>query len=71
MLADRDGWDDYPDASAAYVDAWQGPVFVLTRHPEDAQPADGGKNLEVFSPTIGRQLLQWRVAGILVQPGAA
>jgi dihydrofolate reductase len=55
----------------------EGPVFVLTHHPEDATPTDGvtflncglveavrigleaagGKNLEVFSPTIGRQLL--------------
>ena len=53
-------------------------MFVLTHHPEDAQPADGvtflscdvaeavrigleaagGMNLEVFSPTIGRQLLE-------------
>jgi dihydrofolate reductase len=53
-------------------------VFVLTHHPEDAQPANGvtflscdvaeaveigleaaaGKNLEVFSPTIGRQLFE-------------
>jgi dihydrofolate reductase len=53
-------------------------VFVLTHHPDDAQPADGvtflscdvaeavrigleaadGKNLEVFSATIGRQLLE-------------
>lgn len=56
---------------------WEGPVFVLTHHPEDAVPGEGvtflncgaaeavrigleaaaGKNLEVFSPTIGRQLL--------------
>jgi dihydrofolate reductase len=61
-----------------YGGAWEGPIFVLTHHPEDATPADGvtflscepaeavrialdaanGKNLEVFSPTIGRQLLQ-------------
>lgn len=53
-------------------------MFVLTHHPEDAQPADGvtfltcdlaeaarigldaagGKNLEVFSASIGRQLLE-------------
>jgi dihydrofolate reductase len=32
-------------------------VFVLTHHPEDAQAA-GGKDLEVFSPTIGRQLVE-------------
>jgi len=61
-----------------YGGAWDGPIFVLTHHPEDATPADGvtflncgpaeavriglaaagGKNLEVFSPTIGRQLLE-------------
>lgn len=27
--------------SGIYGGAWQGPVFVLTHHPEDAQPADG------------------------------
>ncbi len=67
----------FPDVSTIYGSAWQGPVFVLTHHPEDAQPANGvtflscdvaeaarlgleaagGKNLEVFSATIGRQLL--------------
>ncbi|MGV4983317.1 dihydrofolate reductase family protein [Streptomyces sp. NRAIS4] len=78
VLGGRDGWDAYPDASTIYGGAWQGPLFVLTHHPEDAQPATGvtflrcdvaeavrigleaanGKNLEVFSPTIGRQLLE-------------
>ncbi|MGW2419394.1 dihydrofolate reductase family protein [Streptomyces sp. NPDC001709] len=78
VLGGRDGWDAYPDASTIYGGAWQGPLFVLTHHPEDAQPANGvtflrcdvaeavrigleaanGKNLEVFSPTIGRQLLE-------------
>jgi dihydrofolate reductase len=78
VLGGRDGFDAYPDVSGIYGGAWQGPVFVLTHHPEDAQPADrvtflscdvaeavrigleatGGKNLEVFSPTIGRQLLE-------------
>jgi len=58
--------------------AWNGPIFVLTHHPDDATPADGvtflncdpanavrialaaagGKNLAVFSPTIGAQLLE-------------
>ena len=67
-----------PDVSLIYGGAWHGPVFVLTHHPEDAQPANGvtflscdvaeavriglkaagGKNLEVFSSTIGRQLLE-------------
>jgi len=78
VLGGRDGWDAYPDAGGIYGGAWQGPVFVLTHHPEDAQPGDGvtflncdvaealrialeaagGKNVEVFSPTIGRQLLE-------------
>jgi dihydrofolate reductase len=78
VLGGRDGWDHHPDASSVYGGAWNGPVFVLTHHPEDATPAEGvtflncdpaeavriglaaagGKNLEVFSPTIGRQLLE-------------
>jgi dihydrofolate reductase len=78
VLGGRDGWDHVPDPSAVYGGAWDGPIFVLTHHPEDATPADGvtflncgpaeavriglaaadGKNLEVFSPTIGRQLLE-------------
>jgi dihydrofolate reductase len=64
--------------SRPYGGAWQGPIFVLTHHPEDARPtvditflrcpvgeavrialdAANGKNVEVFSPTIGRQLLE-------------
>ncbi|MFF9806512.1 dihydrofolate reductase family protein [Streptomyces coeruleorubidus] len=78
VLGGRAGWDAYPDPTGIYGGAWQGPVFVLTHHPEDAQPtpgvtflscdvaeavriareAAGGKNVEVFSPTIGRQLLE-------------
>jgi dihydrofolate reductase len=78
VLGGRNGWDHFPDASSVYGGAWDGPVFVLTHHLEDATPADGvtflncgpaeavriglaaagGKNLEVFSPTIGRQLLE-------------
>ena len=78
VLGGRDGWDAAVDKSPPYGGAWQGPIFVLTHHPEDATPADGvtflncgpaeavrigleaaaGKNLEVFSPTIGRQLLE-------------
>ena len=77
VLGGRDGWDVIDD-SRPYGGAWEGPIFVLTHHPEDATPADGvtflncdpaeavriglaaagGKNLEVFSPTIGRQLLE-------------
>ncbi|WP_018681354.1 dihydrofolate reductase family protein [Actinokineospora enzanensis] len=76
VLGGRDGWDVVDDARP-YGGAWQGPIFVLTHHPEDATPAAdvtfldcdpaeavriglaaaAGKNLEVFSPTIGRQLL--------------
>lgn len=78
VLGGRDGWDAYPDPSGIYGGEWQGPVFVLTHHPEDAKPAEGvtflncdvaeavrigleaagGKNLEVFSASIGQQLLQ-------------
>jgi hypothetical protein len=78
ILGGRHGWDQAIDGSRPYGGAWQGPIFVLTHHPQDAAPADGvtflncgaaeavriglaaagGKNLEVFSPTIGRQLLE-------------
>ena len=78
VLGGRDGWDAFPDASGIYGDAWSGPLFVLTHHPQDAKPADnvtflncslpeavriglaaaGGKNLEVFSADIGRQLIE-------------
>lgn len=77
VLAGRDGFDSAIGDSRPYGGAWQGPIFVLTHHPEDARPADhvtflscpvdeavrigleaaGGKNLEVFSPHIGKQLL--------------
>src|SRR5437764_2872559 len=78
VLAGRSGFDSAIGDSRPYGGAWQGPIFVLTHHPEDAAPAEGitflscgpaeavrtglaaagGKNLEVFSPTIGRQLLE-------------
>jgi dihydrofolate reductase len=78
ILGGRDGWDVAIGADRPYGGAWKGPIFVLTHHPEDAEPAEdvtflscdvadaarialeaaGGKNLEVFSPTIGRQLLE-------------
>lgn len=78
VLGGRDGFDAYPDVSGIYGGRWQGPVFVLTHHPDDAQPAKGvtflscdvaeavrigleaagGKTLEVFSASIGRQLLE-------------
>jgi dihydrofolate reductase len=77
VLGGRAGWDAAGDRRP-YGSAWEGPLFVLTHHPEDATPAEGvtfldcspaeavrigleaagGKNLEVFSPTIGRQLLE-------------
>jgi len=76
VLGGRDGWDAAP-GNRPYGGAWDGPVFVLTHHPEDAAPSDGvtfldfapdeavrialaaagGGNVEVFSPSIGRQLL--------------
>ena len=78
VLGGRGGWDATPDDARPYSDAWEGSIFVLTHHPEDATPADGvtfldcdpaeavrigleaagDKNLEVLSPTIGRQLLE-------------
>ncbi|GIG66186.1 dihydrofolate reductase family protein [Phytomonospora endophytica] len=76
VLGGRSGYDALPGARP-YGD-WDGPVFVLTHHPEDAEPAAGitflscdvtealriakeaagDKNVEVFSPTIGAQLLE-------------
>jgi dihydrofolate reductase len=78
VLGGRTGWDLGKGEVRPYGGAWQGPIFVLTHHPEDAHPADdvtflscgvqeavqialaaaGGKNVEVLSPSIGRQLLQ-------------
>jgi dihydrofolate reductase len=77
VLAGREGFDSAIGDSRPYGGAWQGPIFVLTHHPEDARPAPDitflscpveeavrialdaadGKNVEVFSPTLGRQLL--------------
>ena len=77
VLGGRDGWDVFDDARP-YGGAWDGPIFILTHHPDDATPADrvtflncdvaeaariglkaaGGKNLEILSATIGRQLLE-------------
>jgi dihydrofolate reductase len=79
VLGGRTGWDLAAAVGARpYGGAWDGPIFVLTHHPDDATPADGvtflncdvgeavrialdaagGKNVEVHSPTIGRQLLE-------------
>lgn len=42
VLGGRDGWDMAAAAgSRPYGGAWDGPIFVLTHHPEDATPADG------------------------------
>ena len=40
VLGGRDGWDAAGD-SRPYGSAWDGPIFVLAHHPEDATPADG------------------------------
>ncbi|MGP3965540.1 dihydrofolate reductase family protein [Nonomuraea sp. 3N208] len=78
VLAGRDGFDSAIGDSRPWGGAWEGPIFVLTHHPEDALPtpditflscpveeavrigleAAGGKNLAVFSPNIGTQLLE-------------
>ncbi|NNH03968.1 dihydrofolate reductase [Microbacterium ulmi] len=77
IIAGRDGWDS-PVGHSPWGGAWQGPIFVLTHHPEDAEPAEnvtflhrdpadvvhlalaaaGGKDIMVFSPNIGTQLLE-------------
>lgn len=77
IIAGRDGWDS-PVGHSPWGGAWQGPIFVLTHHPEDAEPAEnvtflqrdpadvvqlalaaaGGKDIMVFSPSIGAQLLE-------------
>ncbi|WP_432477951.1 dihydrofolate reductase family protein [Nocardioides sp. GXQ0305] len=78
VLAGRDAFDSAIGDARPYGEVWQGSVFVLTHHPEDARPVDditilscpveeavrialdaaGGKNVEVFSADIGRQLLE-------------
>ena len=40
VLGGRAGWDVMPGARP-YGGAWEGALFVLTHHPEDATPADG------------------------------
>ena len=41
ILAGRDGFDGAIRDKPPYGGAWQGPIFVLTHHPEDARPAEG------------------------------
>ena len=77
VLAGRDGFDSAIGDSRPYGGSWEGSIYVLTHHPEDARSAEGvtilscpvdeavrialaaaaGKNVEVLSPDIGRQLL--------------
>jgi len=40
VLGGRDGWDAAVGRSRPWGGAWQGPIFVLTHHPEDATPAE-------------------------------
>jgi dihydrofolate reductase len=40
ILAGRSGFDSAIGDSRPYGGAWQGPIFVLTHHPEDARPAE-------------------------------
>lgn len=39
VLAGRSGYVAMPDVSGIYGSAWEGPVFVLAHHPEDAPQA--------------------------------
>jgi hypothetical protein len=41
VLAGRSGFDSAIGDSRPYGGIWQGPIFVLTHHPEDARHADG------------------------------
>src|SRR5690349_10431137 len=41
VLGGRAGWDAFGGKARPYGGAWQGPIFVLTHHPEDAEPAAG------------------------------
>jgi len=40
ILGGRQGWDA-PGDRRPYGGLWKGPIFVLTHHPHDAEPADG------------------------------
>ena len=40
VLGGRDGWDLAPHGRP-YSDEWEGAIFVLTHHPEDAPQVDG------------------------------
>lgn len=41
VLGGRDWFDAFPIPDGIYGGAWQGPVFILTHHPDDARPAPG------------------------------
>ncbi|WP_309067227.1 dihydrofolate reductase family protein [Microbacterium sp.] len=45
VIGGRRGWDAFPGARP--YGTWDGPVFVLTHHPQDAPPADGVTFLDV------------------------
>lgn len=38
VLAGRDGFDSAIGDSRPWGGRWEGPIFVLTHHPEDARP---------------------------------
>ncbi len=50
ILGGRNGWDQAIDGSRPYGGAWQGPIFVLTHHPEDATPAAESRSSTAARP---------------------
>jgi hypothetical protein len=40
VLAGRDSFDSANGDARPYGEEWQGTIFVLTHHPEDARPVD-------------------------------
>src|SRR5260370_2939349 len=54
ILGGRKGWDQAIDGSRPYGGALTGPIFVLTHHPQDATPGDGGTCLSFGPPASGR-----------------
>jgi hypothetical protein len=62
VLGRRDDFDAYPDVSGICGGAWQGPVFVRTHHPDDAQPATGVTRSCRYTLTNGKQPAQTSMA---------
>jgi hypothetical protein len=60
VLAGRDGFDSAIGNSRPYGGAWQGPIFVLTHHPEDARPAEDITFLSCRALRTGGQRRQRR-----------